>query len=958
MNNKGGMKLTALLIVITLLATIIPAHSFDRPEEYITEDGGECIGTETFTIDAADTEYAVLEVMGEGVVKQEDKIIKQESIESFKWGTHTQTFRCNGEVTKIDVSVALPKTGPYTGNSPETSSNESPVRSSGMQLSGNDRPRPTFTIAPPPEPIYTKVTLRVLDPNNNVMYRASLKASSNGQSWLSFSVPNLNLNGTYKLEISGAPWHYGSGYANGRADFNANKDFSFRVHYKKKTTVYPELVQYKTDLMGGWETVATNLQSGTATVQIPKENISGATELSLNSMNNSQTGPILALTKTSWQLTTYYTVPETPARLSLPITRVEGESTTFQIRYTDFNNDAPTSAKLYLNNVPHDLASEDDDEYQWNGALYTATLPYEECEYYFVFENGKETIRMPEEGSLTLGALEKTMSEWKTNMTEESQLVDEELEKIDLYYIQDKKDPQILRDMLDVKIDLVKNSAWNHRYMDEIHGLASQREAVQQFENLSDAEIEEAFAEIQAGFPEEVKQIFRDYGLSDSDIEELRTDVLNNKATIKEKRILSNFVDLKNVYRDMGLLHIDSASFTFDVYTREGKFGRTTGPEITTAQDTLKSSWQSIVLQHPNRAEVENVLSNAKYLVEHGYIEYIDDFSAALVYLYLSIAGDDAFTQELYSNSSQYIASQTTEEDSTWQDTFNYAWTVRYQTINDIQPEIVEDSKDGPIVHDLPYLPQKGERLRYIPTPYCPNGTCEPGKGETCHNCAPDCWPCTECGDGLCNGNEDCDSCPGDCDCDDPTPTPSPTPDPSPTPPPTEPPEQDSDGDGVPDNRDNCPNNVNPNQWDKDNDGFGNACDTCIHLNGSTGEIGNGCPCDHKKAAEFREEAEEKRKEAVDLKDLANKYAKGQTATTLTSLGWGVLGVISAFVPEPSISKAFSVYCFDAAAGCAAAGFLADAAEDKLNEDAHCIELDAGDLEDKAEVWERGCRND
>ncbi|MEA1993712.1 MAG: hypothetical protein U9N35_04875, partial [Euryarchaeota archaeon] len=596
MNNKGGMKLTALLIVITLLVAILPAYSLDRPEEYITEDSGACIGLDTFSI-GSDTEYAVLEVMGEGVEKQEDKIIKQESIESFKWGTHTQTFRCNGEVTKIDVSIALPKTGPYTGNSPEASSNESPVQSSGMQLSGYDRPRPTFTVVPPPIPISAMVTLRVLDPNNSVLYQSTMEASSNGPRWLSFSIPRLNLNGTYNLELSGAPWHYGSGYPDGRAHFNTNKDFCFRVHYKKKTTLYPELVQYKTDIMGGWETVATDLQNGTATVTIPQENISGATELSLNSENNSQGPPAIALTKISWNLRTFYTVPETPARLSLPFAAIEGRNTTFQIRYIDLNNDAPTSARIYVNNVPHDLACEDDDTYQWNGSLYTTTLPYEECEYYFVFENDKETIRMPEEGSLTLGPLEKKLSEWKTNMMEESQLVDEELEMIDEYYIQDKKDPQILRDMLDVKIDLVKKSAWNHRYMDEIHDLASQREGIQAFENLTDAEIDEAFAEIENGFPEEVQQLFRDYGLSDSDIEKLRTDALNNKSTIKEKRILSNFVDLKNVYRDMGLLHIDSASFTFDVYTREGKFGRTTGTEITTAQDDLKNLWQSIVLQ-------------------------------------------------------------------------------------------------------------------------------------------------------------------------------------------------------------------------------------------------------------------------------------------------------------------------------------------------------------------------
>ena len=38
----------------------------------------------------------------------------------------------------------------------------------------------------------------------------------------------------------------------------------------------------------------------------------------------------------------------------------------------------------------------------------------------------------------------------------------------------------------------------------------------------------------------------------------------------------------------------------------------------------------------------------------------------------------------------------------------------------------------------------------------------------------------------------------------------------------------DRDGDGVPDNVDNCPSVVNPNQIDRDDDGLGDACDNCV----------------------------------------------------------------------------------------------------------------------------------
>ncbi len=254
--------------------------------------------------------------------------------------------------------------------------------------------------------------------------------------------------------------------------------------------------------------------------------------------------------------------------------------------------------------------------------------------------------------------------------------------------------------------------------MNEIRGFASQREAVQQFEHLSNTELDEAFTTIENEFPEEVKILLSDYGLADSEIEQLRTDILNNKSIIKEKRILQNFVDLKNVYSDLGLLQIDSVMFTFGIYTRESEFGRTTGTEITTVQENLKSSWQNIDIQNPSRTEIENILNNASYLVEHGHIEYKDDFYAALVYLYLSIAGDDAFTQKLYNNSMKWTASQATEEDPTWQDTFNYAWTVRYQTLNDIQPEIViepEDPDKDLIIGPVPYLPLKSAGFRDSP---------------------------------------------------------------------------------------------------------------------------------------------------------------------------------------------------------------------------------------------------
>jgi len=152
---------------------------------------------------------------------------------------------------------------------------------------------------------------------------------------------------------------------------------------------------------------------------------------------------------------------------------------------------------------------------------------------------------MPEEDSFHIGELEKKLSEWKENTEKETQLMDQELQKIDLYYIQENYDPQILKDLLNIKIEQIRNTAVNYRLMKNIYHLASQREEIMAFENLSNEDLDDAFTEIQNGFPEEIKEIFRNYGMTEENIEKLKNDILENRETIKEKRILSNFT-LKN----------------------------------------------------------------------------------------------------------------------------------------------------------------------------------------------------------------------------------------------------------------------------------------------------------------------------------------------------------------------------------------------------------------------------
>jgi hypothetical protein len=58
------------------------------------------------------------------------------------------------------------------------------------------------------------------------------------------------------------------------------------------------------------------------------------------------------------------------------------------------------------------------------------------------------------------------------------------------------------------------------------------------------------------------------------------------------------------------------------------------------------------------------------------------------------------------------------------------------------------------------------QAIAVVVQPICPGHGCERDKGENCATCAPDCGQCGAdgpfCGDGICNGDETCDTCP-DC---------------------------------------------------------------------------------------------------------------------------------------------------------------------------------------------------
>jgi len=899
MNKKGSLKITSLFVVLSLLVAILPVYSLDRPEEYIEDINGECVGFKTFNIDAVNTDYAILEIKGEGVQAYEESITKQENVEGSRTPS-TQSFTCNGEVTRIEVYILTPKQLYICGG---TQSNFT-----GFPLLGLTAmvPGPIGPLPPIEPPSTVNFILYIKDLNNNILFHAPATVQALGRPmWISFTVPNLNLNGKYKLQLTGqVSWYYGSEYNNGSADFNSNKDFCFRIHYKKEVTIYPEIVKYKTDLMDSWETITENLQNGTKDITIPKENIDGASELLLSSQNNSQSGSPIALTKISWNLKVFHKVPETPAKLSLPIVDIEGENINFKILYTDINNDPPASAKIYINDTAYDLTNKDDDPYQWNGSLYSITIPYQECNYYFVFDNGKETIRMPEEDSFYIGALEKKISEWKENTEEESLLIDQELEKIDLYYIQENNDPQILKSLMNVKLDQITKTAKNYRLMKDIHYLASQREEIMAFENLTDAEMDQAFNEIQNGFPGEVKEIFKNYGMTDNDIESLRTDILNNKDVLKEKRILSNFTDLKENYIKIALLNIESFSNTSYRYFEKYNYVYNPLPE---KKQIVMNAWNAMDDLNPDmdlmKTKSLEIIQNGEELVESGNFQYVDDINAALVYYFIGETGDPQLMQQLAFNYEIY--NHTCNCEKTLQDHFNYAKTVKFNTING--KDTIDNIKIiiRPPGVDIPLKPIKQVTTNPTPCKLCKTATFSinetiegQSSEETFMDVPSDClgvpdsdndgWcddidPCPNtpgircCGDGDCASNEDCSSCPQDCGECNPGPTPSPTSTPSPTTPPTTttpPPCSDSDHDGICDCDDECPNT------------YGNGK--------------NGCTCNPG-------EADRQLKMADEYRKLDKAVQRGQFS--LGGIGAGAC-VAALFIPGGQILALFGLVSF------------------------------------------------
>ncbi len=129
----------------------------------------------------------------------------------------------------------------------------------------------------------------------------------------------------------------------------------------------------------------------------------------------------------------------------------------------------------------------------------------------------------------------------------------------------------------------------------------------------------------------------------------------------------------------------------------------------------------------------------------------------------------------------------------------------------------------------------------------------------------------------------------------------------------------------------------------------------CIHLDGSTGEIDNGCPCDREKAGKYRQEAEDMIDEAKRLRSLADTTNTAEYRSYLIGAGTAVGGFIGSYLaPGPGTVVGMKVGAFGVGLIVGYIGFEQGEYEDECIERAHDLEISAEYLDQKAEVWTRG----
>jgi PGF-CTERM protein len=117
---------------------------------------------------------------------------------------------------------------------------------------------------------------------------------------------------------------------------------------------------------------------------------------------NASDGEDWALGDNMWNATTFTIVPrnKVPQLQTYSFAPLEGDTSTefrFDVMYRDRDNEAPTEASIYINDVAYTMETDEENVFsEWVTYYYETTLPVgENHRFYFMFSDGEDNVRLP-----------------------------------------------------------------------------------------------------------------------------------------------------------------------------------------------------------------------------------------------------------------------------------------------------------------------------------------------------------------------------------------------------------------------------------------------------------------------------------------------------------------------------------------------------------------------------------
>ncbi len=117
---------------------------------------------------------------------------------------------------------------------------------------------------------------------------------------------------------------------------------------------------------------------------------------------NASDGEDWALGDTAWNATTFTILPrnKVPQLSTHSFAPLDGDTSTefrFDIMYRDLDNEAPTQASIYINDVEYTMATTETSVFsEWVTYYFETTMPVgDNHRFYFMFSDGKDSVRFP-----------------------------------------------------------------------------------------------------------------------------------------------------------------------------------------------------------------------------------------------------------------------------------------------------------------------------------------------------------------------------------------------------------------------------------------------------------------------------------------------------------------------------------------------------------------------------------